>query len=138
LCAQGHGSLSTIAAAGDNIDLIVPGLIARLVVLRKWPLLGPGINNWPIGMPRRWNRRMRALLVHGGVDVPISVDAERIRKWTGEVMGDRSTKGRDYCLLPRKLRQAFVRKRRTCVLIRRIVFVAQSRAPLRHVYKPVR
>jgi hypothetical protein len=45
LRAQHHGSLSTIATAGDNIDLIVPGLIARLVVLRKWPSLGLGVSN---------------------------------------------------------------------------------------------
>jgi hypothetical protein len=77
----------------------------------------------PIGMPRRLNTRMRALIVHGGIDVPISVDAERIRIWTGEAMGDRSTEGRHCCLLPRRLRRVFVRKRRTAVLIRRIVFV---------------
>jgi hypothetical protein len=80
LRAQHHGSLSTIATAGDNIDLIVPGLIARLVVLRKWPSLGLGVSNCPIGMPRRLNARMRALLVHRRIDVPISLDAERVRK----------------------------------------------------------
>ena len=44
-------------------------------------------------MPRRLNARMRALIVHGGIDVPISIDAERIRTWTGEAMGECSTGG---------------------------------------------
>jgi hypothetical protein len=40
---------------------------------------------------------MQALIVHGGIDVPISIDAKRIRAWTGETMGDRSTGGTVGC-----------------------------------------
>jgi hypothetical protein len=54
-----HSSSSTIAAAGDNNRRHLPGLIARLVVLRRWLSFGPGISNRPIRMPRRWNARMR-------------------------------------------------------------------------------
>jgi hypothetical protein len=79
------------------------------------------------GRPRRTECENAALLVHGGIDVRISIDAEKIGKWTGEVMGGRSTEGWHYCLLLRRLPRALVRKRRTAVLIHRIVFVVQSR-----------
>jgi hypothetical protein len=58
------------------VKVLPAGLWRRII----WPSLGPGISNCPIGMPRRLNTRMRALLVHRGIDVPISIDAERVRK----------------------------------------------------------
>lgn len=74
-----------------------------------------------------YRRRRRPPRVAIRVDVRISIDAERIWKWIGEVMGGRGSEGWHCCLLPRRFRRALVRKRRTAVLIHRIVFVVQSR-----------